>query len=88
MGIVFSFSCKDAELLWRNRIALSAVDGKVGGSSPPRSEHILQLFFLERYCLEGLLYAVAAKPGLKGCKLVIFLQSSNSWHNNGHCFKF
>ena len=27
------------ELLWRNRLARSAVNRKVGGSSPPRSEN-------------------------------------------------
>ena len=27
------------DLLWRNRLARSAVNRKVGGSSPPRSEN-------------------------------------------------
>ena len=61
MGIVLSFSGLDAELFWRNRIARSAVNRKVGGSRPPRSEDILQLFFRTGDGLEVLLYAVAAK---------------------------
>ena len=34
--------------LWRNRLARSAVNRKVGGSSPPRDERIL--FFITLFC--------------------------------------
>ena len=32
--------------LWRNRLARSAVNRKVGGSSPPSDEFVLLLFFI------------------------------------------
>ena len=32
--------------LWRNRLARSAVNPKVGGSSPPSDEFVLLLFFI------------------------------------------
>ena len=33
--------------LWRNRLARSAVNRKVGGSNPPRDDRFESLFYLE-----------------------------------------
>ena len=60
-GNARSFSRMNAELLWRIRIARSAVNRKVGDSSPPRSEDNSQMLFRTGECLEVLSYVVAAK---------------------------
>ncbi len=40
----------DIESLWRNRLARSAVNRKVGGSNPPRDEFFLFLFLFFFSC--------------------------------------
>ena len=87
-GMFVNFSRMDAELLWRNRIARSALNRNVGGLSPPRSEDILQLFFRTGDCLEVLSYAVAAKnPKRKAAKPSSLYSQATGGAILGRCWK-